>query len=74
MAQNTAIAYCIMLLLCPIPNMGIVSYINRKPLLTKVRIRQYNSCPKKKDNPIQFLDQNLNKNDCTGIFDLLGCS
>ena len=36
MASNTAIAYLIMLTLSPIPNVAIVSYINKKPLLTKV--------------------------------------
>ena len=38
MAYNTAIAYTIILLLTPIPNAAIVSYINAKPILTKVII------------------------------------
>ena len=38
MAYNTAIAYSIILLLTPIPNAAIASYINAKPILTKVII------------------------------------
>ena len=60
MAQNTAIAYCIMLMLSPIPNMGIVSYINKKPLLTKVCIWHYNFCSE--NEILQYLVQNLKKN------------
>jgi hypothetical protein len=36
MAAGTAIAYVIMLLLTPFPNVGIISYYNEKPLLKKV--------------------------------------
>jgi len=36
MAYSIVITYCAMLMLSPIPNIGIVSYINQKPLLTKV--------------------------------------
>ena len=38
MAYNPALAYCIILLLSPMPNVAIISYINKKPLLTKVSL------------------------------------
>ena len=39
MVQNTAVAYLLILFLSPIPNVTIVSYINKKPLLTKVSLQ-----------------------------------
>ena len=41
MAHQTAIAYCIMLMLSPVPNLTIASYLNKKPLLTKARIQKH---------------------------------
>ena len=38
MAYNPALAYCIILILSPMPNVAIISYINKKPLLTKVSL------------------------------------
>ena len=38
MSYNPVIAYCIILLLSPAPNIAIISYINKKPLLTKVSL------------------------------------
>lgn len=38
MAYNPALAYCIILLMSPMPNIAIISYINKKPLLTKVSL------------------------------------
>ena len=43
MAATTALAYCIMLVLTPIPNVGLLSYINKKPLLNKVNIHCKNT-------------------------------
>ena len=36
MAYSTVVAYAVLLLLTPVPNVAINSYINRKPVLTKV--------------------------------------
>ena len=36
MAYSTVVAYAVLFLLTPVPNVAIISYINQKPILTKV--------------------------------------